>query len=228
MLHSAKDNTDLLTSAVVYSIPCSCGQVYIGTNKCSIAQTRIKEHESNLDIKDFCHIFSTGELYNPEQLNYGVEAFEAYKNGCLSEDLKEEHRKVTEAELVIFQFPLYWYSMPAILKGWMDRVLVQGFAFNIPKGSGSGLLKNKKALLSFTTGGNQAMYTKEGISGDISYVLWPMQFGILQFCGFDVLAPQICFAPEYAPLEERRQMLTSWEKRLKTIWEEKPIPCILA
>uniref|UniRef100_A0A803T9F2 Ribosyldihydronicotinamide dehydrogenase [quinone] n=1 Tax=Anolis carolinensis TaxID=28377 RepID=A0A803T9F2_ANOCA len=176
----------------------------------------------------FCHIFSTGELYNPEQLNYGVEAFEAYKNGCLSEDLKEEHRKVTEAELVIFQFPLYWYSMPAILKGWMDRVLVQGFAFNIPKGSGSGLLKNKKALLSFTTGGNQAMYTKEGISGDISYVLWPMQFGILQFCGFDVLAPQICFAPEYAPLEERRQMLTSWEKRLKTIWEEKPIPCILA
>nr|XP_008114522.1 PREDICTED: ribosyldihydronicotinamide dehydrogenase [quinone] [Anolis carolinensis] len=169
-----------------------------------------------------------GELYNPEQLNYGVEAFEAYKNGCLSEDLKEEHRKVTEAELVIFQFPLYWYSMPAILKGWMDRVLVQGFAFNIPKGSGSGLLKNKKALLSFTTGGNQAMYTKEGISGDISYVLWPMQFGILQFCGFDVLAPQICFAPEYAPLEERRQMLTSWEKRLKTIWEEKPIPCILA
>ncbi|XP_062833744.1 ribosyldihydronicotinamide dehydrogenase [quinone] isoform X2 [Anolis carolinensis] len=125
------------------------------------------------------------------------------------------------------KFPLYWYSMPAILKGWMDRVLVQGFAFNIPKGSGSGLLKNKKALLSFTTGGNQAMYTKEGISGDISYVLWPMQFGILQFCGFDVLAPQICFAPEYAPLEERRQMLTSWEKRLKTIWEEKPIPCIL-
>uniref|UniRef100_A0A803TSE0 N-ribosyldihydronicotinamide:quinone dehydrogenase 2 n=1 Tax=Anolis carolinensis TaxID=28377 RepID=A0A803TSE0_ANOCA len=153
----------------------------------------VRLHRETVEIykhKDFCHIFSTGELYNPEQLNYGVEAFEAYKNGCLSEDLKEEHRKVTEAELVIFQ--------------------------------------NKKALLSFTTGGNQAMYTKEGISGDISYVLWPMQFGILQFCGFDVLAPQICFAPEYAPLEERRQMLTSWEKRLKTIWEEKPIPCILA
>nr|XP_060630728.1 ribosyldihydronicotinamide dehydrogenase [quinone] [Anolis sagrei ordinatus] len=168
-----------------------------------------------------------GELYNREQFNYGVEAWEACKNGCLSEDLKEEHRKVKEAELVIFQFPLYWSSMPAIMKGWMDRVLVQGFAHNLPKCHESGLLKNKKALLSFTTGGDKGMFSKGGISGDIRYILWPMQYGILRFCGFDVLAPQICFAPEHAALEERRQMLSSWEKRLKTIWEEKPITCIL-
>ncbi|KAH0617959.1 hypothetical protein JD844_016766 [Phrynosoma platyrhinos] len=143
--------------------------------------------------KQGCHI-TVSDLYDMQfeprttrkdivdQFNYGVEAWEACKNGCLSEDLIEEQRK----------FPLYWSSMPAIMKGWMDRVFVQGFAHDIPKCYDSGLLKH----------------------------------GILHFCGFSVLAPQICFAPEYAALEERRQMVTSWAKRLRTIWEEKPINCI--
>ncbi|XP_025019629.1 ribosyldihydronicotinamide dehydrogenase [quinone] isoform X3 [Python bivittatus] len=133
-----------------------------------------------------------GDLHNPDHFNYGVEAWKAYENGCLSEDLIEEQRKVKEADLVIFQFPLYWFSMPAILKGWMDKVLVQGFAHDFPKCYDSGLLKH----------------------------------GILHFCGFSVLSPQICFGPEYVTEEKRRQMLTSWVKRLQTIWEEKPINCV--
>ncbi|KAL8182560.1 UNVERIFIED_CONTAM: Ribosyldihydronicotinamide dehydrogenase [quinone] [Gekko kuhli] len=166
-----------------------------------------------------------GDLHNPDQFNYGVESWEAYKNGRLSEDLIEEQRKVEEADLVIFQFPLYWFSMPAIMKGWLDRVFVQGFAHNFPECYESGLLKNKLALLSFTTGGDQEMYSDEGVSGNIRHLLWPMQHGIMHFCGMSVLAPHICFAPEFAPEEERAQMLTSWVERLKTIWEEKPIDC---
>lgn len=41
----------------------------------------------------------------------------------------------------LLQFPLYWFSVPAILKGWMDRVLCQGFAFDFPEIYDSGLLK---------------------------------------------------------------------------------------
>ncbi|XP_025019628.1 ribosyldihydronicotinamide dehydrogenase [quinone] isoform X2 [Python bivittatus] len=163
-----------------------------------------------------------GDLHNPDHFNYGVEAWKAYENGCLSEDLIEEQRKVKEADL----FPLYWFSMPAILKGWMDKVLVQGFAHDFPKCYDSGLLKNKLALLSFTTGGDEEMYSERGPSGNIRYLLWPMQHGILHFCGFSVLSPQICFGPEYVTEEKRRQMLTSWVKRLQTIWEEKPINCV--
>ncbi|ETE61239.1 Ribosyldihydronicotinamide dehydrogenase [quinone], partial [Ophiophagus hannah] len=167
-----------------------------------------------------------GDLYNPDHFNYGTEAWKAYENGCLTEDLIEEQKKVNKADLVIFQFPLYWFSMPAILKGWMDRVLVQGFAHDFPKCFDSGLLKNKLALLSFTTGGDEEMYSKKGPSGNIRYLLWPMQHGILHFCGFNVLSPQICFASEYVTEEKRKEMLTSWVKRLQTIWEEKPIQCV--
>uniref|UniRef100_A0A2D4PEX0 Flavodoxin-like fold domain-containing protein n=1 Tax=Micrurus surinamensis TaxID=129470 RepID=A0A2D4PEX0_MICSU len=133
-----------------------------------------------------------GDLYNPDHFNYGTEAWKAYENGCLTEDLIEEQKKVNKADLVIFQFPLYWFSMPAILKGWMDRVLVQGFAHDFPKCFDSGLLKH----------------------------------GILHFCGFSVLSPQICFASEYVTEEKRKEMLISWVKRLQTIWEEKPIQCV--
>lgn len=85
---------------------------------------------------------SAGALSNPEFFSYGVEAYEAYKKRSLTSDIIDEQKKVQEADLVIFQFPLYWFSIvPAILKGWMDRVLCQGFAFDLPGFYDSGFLK---------------------------------------------------------------------------------------
>uniref|UniRef100_A0A6I8PBK4 Flavodoxin-like fold domain-containing protein n=1 Tax=Ornithorhynchus anatinus TaxID=9258 RepID=A0A6I8PBK4_ORNAN len=124
-----------------------------------------------------------------------------------------------------FLFPLYWFSVPAIMKGWMDRVLAQGFAFEFPKCYDTGFLKNKSALLSFTTGGDTENFSKAEASGDFRYLLWPLQHGVMHFCGFKVLAPQISFAPETESEERRREMLSSWAQRLETIWEEKPINC---
>lgn len=116
-----------------------------------------------------------GDLHNLRQFNYGTESCKAWKKGCLSEDVVTEQKKVKEADLVIFQFPLYWFSMPAIMKGWLDRVFIQGFAHDFPQCFDSGLLKNKLALLSFTTGGDKGVYSKEGDGGDIRYLLWPIQ-----------------------------------------------------
>lgn len=84
----------------------------------------------------------TGALSNSEFFSYGVEAFEACKKRSLTSDIIDEQTKVQEADLVIFQFPLYWFSTPAILKGWMDRVLCQGFAFDLPGFYDSGFLKH--------------------------------------------------------------------------------------
>ncbi|NXU35301.1 NQO2 dehydrogenase, partial [Drymodes brunneopygia] len=170
-------------------------------------------------------LLPTGHLHNPEAFNYAVETWEAYKRGGLSKDLVEEQKKVQEADLLIFQFPLFWFSMPAILKGWMDRVLVQGFAYDLTKANGGGLLQDKLCLFSFTTGGNQEMYSNEAFCGDIRYVLWPMQHGIMHFCGVKVLEPHICYAPEHVSEEKRKEMLTAWTQRLKTLWKEEPIDC---
>ncbi|XP_036603429.1 ribosyldihydronicotinamide dehydrogenase [quinone] [Trichosurus vulpecula] len=165
-----------------------------------------------------------GTLSNSESFNYAVETHEAYKKGSLSSDVVEEQKKVQEADLVIFQFPLYWYSVPAIMKGWIDRVLCQGFAFEVPKYFNKGFFQNKLGLLSFTTAGAET-YFKNGLGGDARYILWPLQHGVLHFCGFKVLAPQISFAPEHVSEEKRKEMVASWARRLATIWDEKPIHC---
>ncbi|XP_076999678.1 ribosyldihydronicotinamide dehydrogenase [quinone] [Tamandua tetradactyla] len=167
----------------------------------------------------------TGAVSNPTLFSYATEVYEACKRGSLARDILDEQKKVQEADLVIFQFPLYWFSVPAILKGWMDRVLCQGFAFDLPGFYDSGFLKDKLALLSVTTGGTAEMFSKTGVSGDFRYFLWPLQHGILHFCGFKVLSAQISFAPEIASEEERKGMVTSWAQRLKTIWKEEPINC---
>ncbi|KAM9024734.1 ribosyldihydronicotinamide dehydrogenase [quinone] isoform 2-T3 [Ara ararauna] len=87
------------------------------------------------------------------------------------------------------------------------------------------IFQNKLALFSFTTGGSKEMYAKGSINGDIRYLLWPMQHGIMHFCGVKVLAPHICFAPEYVSEEKRKDMLIAWAQRLRTLWKEEPINC---
>ncbi|KAI6077733.1 NAD(P)H dehydrogenase [quinone] 1 isoform X3 [Aix galericulata] len=139
--------------------------------------------------------------------------------------------------------------MPAILKGWFDRVIIQGFAYSLATiyeqgpfqvggraggwggTPGAGLapccgsytpclpacrLQKKKAMLSFTTSGMESMYTPRGINGDMNVLLWPMQ----------VLAPQICYSVQYVTPEARAQMLSAWQERLATIWEEKPLSIV--
>uniref|UniRef100_H3B1W2 Ribosyldihydronicotinamide dehydrogenase [quinone] n=1 Tax=Latimeria chalumnae TaxID=7897 RepID=H3B1W2_LATCH len=166
-----------------------------------------------------------GELYNPDHFNYRVECFEAYKKGRLAKDVLEEQKKVLDANLVIFQFPVYWFSMPAIMKGWIDRVFIQGFSYGIPGFYDEGFLKDKKALLSLTTGGDEGMYLPTGANGDIKYLLWSMQHGMMHFCGFQVLAPNVCYGMDNVTEEKRKEMLDAWAHRLQKIWEEKPINC---
>ncbi|KAG7468447.1 hypothetical protein MATL_G00143100 [Megalops atlanticus] len=164
-----------------------------------------------------------GELKNPEHFHYGDETMFAWQEGRLSDDITQEHRKVEEAELIIFQFPMYWFSVPAILKGWLDRVLTQGFAFSLEKMYNNGIFKHKKAMLSFSTGAPESMFLPDGINGDINVTLWPLQNGVLHFCGFQVLAPQIFWAPTFSPPQVREAMLGAWRARLGGLWEETPL-----
>ncbi|KAM3876848.1 NAD(P)H dehydrogenase [quinone] 1 [Diretmus argenteus] len=176
------------------------------------------EFQANATQKDV-----TGELKNPELFQYGEETMHAWKEGRLSKDIVAEQRKVEEAELIIFQFPLYWFSVPAIMKGWVDRVLAQGFAFSLEQMYDNGIFKDKKAMLSFSTGAMKTMFHPDGINGDINVMLWPLQNGILHFCGFQVLAPQIFWSPAHCPSVVRSAMLEGWRTRLRGLLDEKPL-----
>ena len=69
-----------------------------------------------------------------EDYNYLAEIEAAAQSGTIADDIAREQEKVRQADLIIFQFPMAWFSYPAILKGWLDRVLCTGFAFIAEQG----------------------------------------------------------------------------------------------
>lgn len=151
------------------------------------------------------------------------EEMHAVSSGTFAPDVAAEMRKVAACDLMIWQFPLWWFGPPAILKGWVDRVFAMGFAYGGGKVYESGPFRGKRALLSLTTGGPQGAYVKGGFNGDLDGILRPLQRGVLQFCGFEVLAPHVVYGPVRLGDAERAALLASWAARLSRIGEESPI-----
>lgn len=119
---------------------------------------------------------------------------EAYAASELPADVVEEQRKVAAADLLVFQFPLWWYGTPAILKGWIDRVLTNGFAYGpsdqetgLPLRYGEGPLQGRRALVLVTAGEDDRSIGSRGISGDIDSVLFPLTHGTLWYTGIEPL-----------------------------------------
>ena len=80
---------------------------------------------------------------------------------CLSDlypdyriDVEAEQKKLVAADIIVLQFPIFWYSMPALLAKWMEDVFVHGFSH----GTTGKALVHKKLLLSFTTGAPESAY----------------------------------------------------------------------
>ncbi len=73
-------------------------------------------------------------------------------------DVKREQKLLVDSDLIVFQFPFYWYSSPALLKEWEDAVLEYGFAY----GSTGKALHGKDFCVIVTIGGPEEAYTKEG------------------------------------------------------------------
>ena len=71
-------------------------------------------------------------MKNNESFSYALEHGNGYQNCALTADIVSEQEKLSRADLVIFQFPMYWFSVPAILKGWFDRTFAAGFTFTFP------------------------------------------------------------------------------------------------
>ncbi len=152
-----------------------------------------------------------------------IEEHYATANDGFSLDIKAEMEKLFWCDVLIFQFPLWWFGLPAILKGWVDKVFAAGKIYGGDKWYDNGVFQGKKAMLSLTTGGKLPMYTEVGINGDIHSILYPINHGILRFVGFDVLPPFIVFGTSQINDERRKGYLREYEERLVSINDTYPI-----
>jgi NAD(P)H dehydrogenase (quinone) len=155
--------------------------------------------------------------HDPSFFHYQREQVHATESGLFVSELQAEMDKLVWADLVIFQFPLWWFSLPAILKGWVDRVFAMGFSYGATERHATGVFRGKRAMLSFTTGGPVASYVPGGPNGDIDELLRHIQYGMFHFVGMDVLPPFIAYGAARGTAEQRAAYLEQYRERLLTL-----------
>ena len=155
-----------------------------------------------------------GEREDPEFFSLPREQTKACRDGTTAPDVAAEMEKLRAADLVIFQFPIWWFGMPAILKGWTDRVFARGFAYLPGRKYDTGMFRGKTAMVAATTGTSADTYAPDGIDGDILTVLWPIHNGLFRYSGFDVLPPFVAYMPGRLGDEGRRACLHAYRERL--------------
>jgi NAD(P)H dehydrogenase (quinone) len=161
---------------------------------------------------------------DPTFFKYQKEQLAASEQDGFAPALAAEMAKLAWCELAIFLFPLWWFSVPAILKGWFDRVLAMGFAYGGGRWFESGPLRGRRAVLALTAGAWRERYTEGAIFGGIERVLYPLHVGVLNLVGLEVLEPFIAWAPSRIGEEARRDILAAWQRRLTGLADEAPLP----
>jgi NAD(P)H dehydrogenase (quinone) len=109
--------------------------------------------------------------------------------GDLPEDVRAEQRRLDRADHLILVHPVYWWSMPALLKGWIDRVFVAGWAFDEDAdGHIDKRLGRLKITLIAIAGASERTYAKRGYRGAMRVQI---ENGIFDFCGASVIASRL-------------------------------------
>lgn len=160
---------------------------------------------------------------NPDYLVYALEQRHAFNAGTLAPDIAAELDKVKWADLIIFNFPIYWYGMPAILKGWVDRVFVSGFCYGGRRIYDQGGLKGKQAMLAVSLGGQAHMFGPDGIHGELEVLLQPILRGMLGYVGCTVLPPYVAWHVPYVSDAERADILDGYRRHLLSLDARPPL-----
>jgi NAD(P)H dehydrogenase (quinone) len=160
---------------------------------------------------------------NPDYLVYALEQRHAHESESLPTDIAAELAKVMVADLIILSFPMFWFSVPAMLKGWIDRVLISGVCYGGKRFYDRGGLRGKKMLASFTLGGPEHMFGPEAIHGEIAAMLRPLLQGTFYYVGCSVLPPFVAWHVPYVTDDVRKAYLDDYRQYLATIETVEPL-----
>jgi putative NADPH-quinone reductase len=128
-------------------------------------------------------------------------------------DITKEQARLVDADVVLFQFPLFWYSTPSLIKEWEDLVLEHGFAY----GAGGDRLAGKTMLLAVTAAGPEDAYATSGYQHfPLRTFLTPLE-QTASLCRMRFAPPYVLFSSLKAPssgaltshVEGYRRLLTA-------------------
>lgn len=185
----------------------------------SAAQTRVAEAslaEQGYDVatvdlyaRHWAPVLDRGEFVpSPGPFKPQAAQARAHAEGTLADDVRADLELVLAADLLVLSFPLWWFSLPAVMKGWVDRVFVMGAVFGGDLGLfDAAALAGRRAVLLVTTGGPAATFAPGGAFGDFDHFLFHVHRGMLEFVGYEPLEPVVTFGPAHLDDAGRRDAL---------------------
>lgn len=135
-------------------------------------------------------------------------------------NVAQEQEALLNADVIVWQFPFSWYSVPGLMKLWIDQVFVHGFAHG-----STAKLGGKKLIISFTAGAPEGLYSQEGVFGhDIKDYMTQFETTAL-LCNLDLQPPVYTFGLSYvgrdaARIREQKAMAQDHASRLITAIKE--------
>ena len=137
---------------------------------------------------------------------------------AFSPDILGEIQKLQAADTLLIISPIWWSSVPAILKGWFDRVLAMGVAWDTGKFYENGLMRGKQAMLIAAGSHPTEYYKTDGRhGGNPNQMLHPISHGTLAFCGFNVHEPYVVLNVMSTDKDSREKALKGLELRVKNL-----------
>ena len=147
-----------------------------------------------------------------------VDLYEIYPDFAI--DVRAEQKRLVLHDTIVVQFPMYWYSTPALLKEWFDLVWLHGFAY----GRGGTALKGKKMVAACSTGGDEQAYHRKGANRfTIEEFLRPLE-QTASLCGMEWLEPFVLHASAAKTQAAIAREAKAYRKRLADLAQGKTAP----
>lgn len=164
------------------------------------------------------------EMADPAYLKLQAEELHASAKAGFAPDVQAEIDRLLACDLLILQFPIWWLGMPAILKGWVDRVFACGMAYGGGRYFSKGALRGKRAMCALTVGGPRAVYSATGLYDEVEQILFPIHRGLFGFTGMTALEPFVVYGPNRMEQDARRAELDRYARHLEHLDTARILP----
>jgi NAD(P)H dehydrogenase (quinone) len=178
-----------------------------------------------LDFDPVARASEFAERANVDYLVYSLEQRHALVHDTLASGVRREVDALLASDTLMLVFPLYWFSVPALIKGWIDRCFLSGAPYGGKRIYGRGGMVGKRAVVGVTLGGREHMFGEQGIHGELAGgMLRHLLQGTLGYVGFEVLEPFFAWHVPYCTDEQRSATMARWRDFIDRLDEQPRIP----
>jgi len=195
------------------------------TTRSALEQTGWQTSLTDLQANNFTAVASAsdfGARARADYLVYSLEQRHGWQHQSIDPEIASEVEAVRSSDLLVLVFPVFWFSVPALMKGWIDRVFLSGVFYGGRKVYDRAGMRGKHAMVVSSLGGRKHMFGPGAIHGELKGMLRHLLQGTLGYVGFSVYEPFFAHHVPYLDDATRADILTKLGSQIQNI-DSRPV-----